>query len=132
MQMNLIERAVITRRRLLGTITGASLCLYKVPQVFGAVEFWNSKQPSEWTSEEMLQLTRKSPWAREALVEMKAGRQGGYGNSGGGIGGELGVPGGIGGRGAGGGPTPIDIGGERNRDRRGQNSGPARSRGSDA
>jgi hypothetical protein len=133
MQMNSIERTVISRRRLLGTITGASLCFYKVPQAFGAVEFWNNKDPSEWTTEEVLQLTRRSPWAKDARVEMRAGRQGGYGNSGGGIGPEIGgVPGGIGGRGIGGGPTPIDIGGDRNRDRRGQNSGQARGRDSDA
>src|SRR5580698_3627358 len=37
-------------------------------QLFGASQFWNKKEPSAWTSEEVLQLATKSPWAMVARV----------------------------------------------------------------
>jgi hypothetical protein len=32
---------------------------------FAASDFWNRKQPSEWTEEEVHRLMNKSPWAKE-------------------------------------------------------------------
>ena len=85
-------------------------------------EFWNKKDPSQWTSEEIDQLTSKSPWAKEVTAQFAAGEEdgsrrggqtgGGYPGGGGGGGGSVGMPrigiGGIGiglpgGRGRGGG-----------------------------
>jgi|HubBroStandDraft_6_1064221.scaffolds.fasta_scaffold114517_2 hypothetical protein len=43
-------------------------------QLFGASQFWNKKEPSAWTSEEVLQLATKSPWAMVARVLPNPGR----------------------------------------------------------
>ena len=39
-----------------------------------AAEFWNKKNPSAWTSDEILQLATKSPWAKTARVLPSPGR----------------------------------------------------------
>lgn len=73
-------------------------------------DFWNKKDPAEWTGAEKDQLTNKSPWAKEVTVSTPA-QQNGM-NRGGGMGGGypgMGYPGGMGGgrRGGGGGmPGP--------------------------
>ncbi len=51
-------------------------------------DFWNKKDPGEWTSEEKDKLTTKSPWAKEVAGSVTpAGGQRGYGGGGGGGGG---------------------------------------------
>jgi hypothetical protein len=66
-----------------------------------ASDFWNKKDPSEWTSEEVSQLTSKSPWAKEVSANSTAtgGQRGMGGGSGGGGGmgggrrrGQVGMP----------------------------------------
>jgi hypothetical protein len=42
--------------------------------LFGASEFWNKKDPSAWTSDEVLQLATRSPWAKTGRVLPKPGR----------------------------------------------------------
>ena len=37
-------------------------------------DFWNAKDPSEWTSAEIEQLTTKSPWAKEVTASGPADR----------------------------------------------------------
>jgi hypothetical protein len=75
-------------------------------------DFWNKKDPSEWTGAEKDQLTNKSPWAKEVNVSTPAqqNRGGGMGQPGGYPGtGYPGMGGGMGGgrRGGGGGmPGP--------------------------
>jgi hypothetical protein len=49
-------------------------------------DFWNKKDPAEWTGAEIDQLTNKSPWAKEVTVY--AGMQNGTGR-----GGPMGYPG---------------------------------------
>ena len=68
-------------------------------------DFWNKKDPSEWTGAEIDQLTNKSPWAKELSVS--SGGQGGMSRGMGG--GGMGIPG-MGGGGMGrrrGGGTPA-------------------------
>jgi hypothetical protein len=43
---------------------------------FASREFWNEKQPSEWTGEEIELLLNKSPWAKEAAVSYYGGQNG--------------------------------------------------------
>lgn len=38
-------------------------------------EFWESKEPAEWSSDEKLILLGQSPWAREGIVRFEAGKQ---------------------------------------------------------
>ncbi len=77
-------------------------------------DFWNKKQPADWSAEEIQQLTTHSPWAKEVTAESSqggggmGGRGGGWGGGGGGwggggMGGGGGWGGGMGGRGRGGG-----------------------------
>jgi hypothetical protein len=87
--------------------------------VFGASDFWNKKESSAWSEEELQQLKTKSPWAKKIHAELAGGganRGGGGGgadsgggsgsfggDSSGGSGGRGGGGGGRGGRGGGGG-----------------------------
>ncbi len=42
--------------------------------LFGASDFWNKKNASAWTSDEILQLAKNSPWAKTARVLPNQGR----------------------------------------------------------
>lgn len=60
------------RRRFLITALGAGIALTHAAPLFAA-EFWNAKDPSAWTEDEVLMLVSKSPWARAAVPEVKGG-----------------------------------------------------------
>jgi hypothetical protein len=100
----------LSRRQWLGAAAGAFSFLCLTRTGFGASDFWNKKSPGDWSSEELLVLTTRSPWAQSARVEFKA-RGGGETNTRGGrevdrgngisVGGAPGAPGGRG-RGGGG------------------------------
>ncbi|HWF11664.1 MAG TPA: hypothetical protein VG297_24520 [Bryobacteraceae bacterium] len=69
--------------------------------LLAASGFWNKKDPAEWTSDEILQLATRSPWATKARVLPKPGRdKGSTGTFGPDVGGGRG-----GGRGTG--PEPL-------------------------
>src|SRR5579863_6369861 len=36
-----------------------------------AAEFWNAKDPSTWTEDEIVMMTTKSPWVREAIPNIR-------------------------------------------------------------
>ncbi len=125
---------MITRRQ-------AILFGFEIPGVFAGVrawaapasEFWNSKDPSEWSDEEVGRLLTDSPWAKKVAAEfdfasagrgsaeergVRGGMGGGMGGMGGGMGGGgMGGRGGMGGGGMGapgGGVTgPAAQGGQR-------------------
>jgi hypothetical protein len=92
---------ILTRRSAL-TLAGACLVPYKG---LYASEFWDKKDPSQWTGEEIDRLTTKSPWAKSVTAQYAPGsNQGGYGQgqgggyprNGGGMGGGgigMGIPG---------------------------------------
>jgi hypothetical protein len=90
-----------TRRSLL-TFAGASLLPWRN---LHAADFWNKKDPSQWTGEEIDELTSRSPWAKPVTAQFAPGsNNGGNGQGGGGYprGGGMGGPGiGIGGIGIG-------------------------------
>ncbi|HLY18129.1 MAG TPA: hypothetical protein VKR61_12945 [Bryobacteraceae bacterium] len=118
-----------TRRGLLMVAAGASaqpwFRLYA-----GNSDFWNKKEPAEWSSEEIDKLLTKSPWAKEVTASSAAmsrpyggaspgdpgvGGGGGYPAGGGGYPGGGGMGGGGRGMGGGrrgggqGGPMPISY-----------------------
>ncbi len=64
------SEAKLSRRGLIGRSIVAALCL--APEAWGGGEFWNKKQPAAWTTEEILELTTNSPWAKEIRVNLKA------------------------------------------------------------
>jgi hypothetical protein len=66
-------------------------------------DFWNKKDPSDWSRDEIEQLTSKSPWAKEVTANIPESR-GDYGGQGGGQSGGQGGPGGAPGGVWGGGP----------------------------
>lgn len=98
----------------------------------GSSDFWNRKEPAEWSSDEIDKLITKSPWAREVTASsVQLSRPyggagvptgdpgiggggvglpgGGYPGGGGMGGGGRGYPGGGGGRRGGAGPMPISY-----------------------
>ena len=75
--------------------------LSSVPTALLAGEFWQDKQPADWTGKEIGKLRSRSPWAKTATVNVKGGAGGMRSGMGrGGIGGPgTGGPGGMGGGG---------------------------------
>jgi len=63
----------MTRRRWVFAVS-AGFGLLSTAELFGASQFWNKKEPSAWTSDEVLQLATKSPWAITARVLPNRGR----------------------------------------------------------
>jgi len=63
----------MTRRRW-ATGIGTGLGLLATAELFGANQFWNKKEPSAWTTDEVLKLATKSPWAIVARVLPNPGR----------------------------------------------------------
>lgn len=94
---------VLTRRGVLALVAGA--CVTRWERLYGfSSDFWNKKDPGEWSSQEIEQLTSKSPWAKEVSAqanspdEREAGGMGGPGTAtGGGMGGPRMGGGGMGG-----------------------------------
>ncbi|HEY3825003.1 MAG TPA: hypothetical protein VGL82_10605 [Bryobacteraceae bacterium] len=75
------QYALMTRR---GWVAAASagFGFVAASELFGASDFWNKKDPSAWTSDEILQLATRSPWARTGQVLPKPGRdRGSFGRS---------------------------------------------------
>jgi hypothetical protein len=106
------SRLILSRRGALWLVAGGGLAAGS--RLYGSnPDFWNKKEPSEWTREEIERLTEKSPWAKEVSVQRPV-QEGGRdaGQTGGGTGwpggggtgsprvGGLGIPG-IGGMGGG-------------------------------
>jgi hypothetical protein len=57
----------------------AGLLLCAVESLPAASDFWNKKDSSAWSSDEIMQLATKSPWARDARVLPRPGRdRGGF------------------------------------------------------
>jgi hypothetical protein len=50
-------------------------------QAYPAKEFWNEKNPSDWTAEEVDLMLNKSPWARVATISYYGGQNGPLSNS---------------------------------------------------
>src|SRR5579872_6500745 len=97
----------LTRRGVLTLAGGAGIAAWS--RLYGSnSDFWNKKEPAEWTSAEVDQMITKSPWAKETNAQYSHDRSdgadpdsgGGYPGGGGGgypSGGGGGYPGGGGG-----------------------------------
>lgn len=59
------------RRRFLTGALGSGLAMAGASRMFAGQQFWNAKDPSMWTEEEIVILTTKSPWARLAAADVK-------------------------------------------------------------
>lgn len=96
----MLQNTGLSRRGLLmlaGAAAQSRIRLYA-----GGSDFWNKKEPAEWSSEEIDKLVTKSPWARQVTASSAAMSRGygGNGGSGSGSGGGIGDPG-VGGGGGG-------------------------------
>lgn len=102
------ERVVLTRRGVLTLAAGAGIAGWGRLYAFSS-DFWNKKEPAEWSSQEIEQLTTKLPWAKETSAQYSRDSSDQSGYPGGGGGG--GYPGGGGGGGYPGGGYPGGGGG---------------------
>jgi hypothetical protein len=59
------------RRRFLMGALGSGLALTHASEAFAGAEFWNAKDPSAWTEDEIVIITSKSPWVREAVPNIR-------------------------------------------------------------
>jgi hypothetical protein len=76
------QRSTMTRRKFVGTAPGVGFSLWATADLLAASDFWNRKNPSAWTTDEILQLATKSPWAKAARVLPRPGRdRGSFDNS---------------------------------------------------
>ena len=46
------------------------------PALFAGQPFWNRKAPQDWSSDEIIQLLSRSPWARETNLDFEAAEGG--------------------------------------------------------
>jgi hypothetical protein len=70
---------MITRRRaILGIGLGSSLAAWG----FAPGEFWDDKQPAEWSEKDVQRILTKSPWAKGVNLEMDFGAMEGPGMGG--------------------------------------------------
>lgn len=100
------ETLRLTRRSVLLLASGyGAVC--RLPLLASSSDFWNKKEPSEWSSEEIDHLATKSPWAKEVTASSPQMSRG-YDSGGSGRGGNTG---GMGDPGIGGGGTGYPGGG---------------------
>ena len=86
--------------------TAAVIALISGSAILLAGEFWQDKQPSDWTDKDVQRLVTKSPWAKPASLSFNPDRMAGMGRQGG-----MGGRGGMGGPGMGGGMGGPGMGG---------------------
>ena len=117
------DMLALTRRGALMLAAGACVTGWQQRLDAFTADFWNKKEPAEWSAQEIELLTSKSPWSKEVSAHFArdeseqsgcTGGGGGYPGGGGGMGGPriggmgggrggMGGPGGMGGGGMGGG-----------------------------
>src|SRR4029077_5116405 len=97
------DTLALTRRGALMLAAGACVTGWRRLDAFNS-DFWNKKEPAEWSAQEIEQLTTNSPWSKEVSAHFardeseQSGPCGGYPGGGGGYpGGGGGYPGGGGG-----------------------------------
>ncbi|HYW44435.1 MAG TPA: hypothetical protein VE959_16350 [Bryobacteraceae bacterium] len=83
---------ILTRRALV--LAGCGIAAWRPLDAAGSGEFWDKKEPSQWSSEEIARLTTKSPWAKEVSATVVPGEEGRGENQGGGYPNGGGYPGG--------------------------------------
>jgi hypothetical protein len=59
---------ILTRRNAI-RLAGVAIAPWSVFRAFAASDFWNTKDPDAWTSDEIAKLLKKSPWAKEVTGE---------------------------------------------------------------
>lgn len=68
-------------RRTRRDFIAAGLCFGAAEPLLRASGFWNKKDSSAWSTDEIMQLATKSPWARDARVLPRPGRDRGHNES---------------------------------------------------
>jgi hypothetical protein len=60
------------RRRFLIGGLGSGVTLMHASRMLAGTPFWNAKDPSAWTEDEIVALTSKSPWVKEAVPNIRS------------------------------------------------------------
>jgi hypothetical protein len=61
--------AIVSRRRFIARSAGMGFLAGNLPSAFGAADFWNKKEPGEWSGSDIHMLITRSPWAKEVRIE---------------------------------------------------------------
>jgi hypothetical protein len=60
--------SILTRRNWI-LLTGTGVASWSGIYGFGGKQFWETKEPAEWTADEIAKLLMKSPWAKAVSAE---------------------------------------------------------------
>ncbi len=69
-------KSMISRRKLFLLTAGAGSFCKNVPELWAGTPFWERKPSTQWTEEELRQLTTRSPWAKETNLDFEAAEGG--------------------------------------------------------
>ncbi len=64
-----IDRHRLNRRGFIALSAGTGVLFGNLQLAFGASDFWNKKEPAEWSASDIHMLTSRSPWAKEVRIE---------------------------------------------------------------
>ena len=67
----MLQHPGLTRRGLLMLAGGAGV-QSRLRLYAGSSDFWNKKEPAEWSADEIDKLVTKSPWARQVTASSAA------------------------------------------------------------
>lgn len=62
----------VSRRNLIRFSAALTPWLYFASKAQGSGDFWNKQAPSTWTSDQVVLLSTRSPWAKETRIDFKA------------------------------------------------------------
>ena len=100
-------------RRTVFNLAAAAFCVPVINAwAFAKSDFWNQKDPSQWSDAERDRILTNSPWARKATITFERGKDDGLSEGGGGPMGGMGGGGSMGGMGGGGRGGPPMGGGD--------------------
>lgn len=66
--------SILTRRNWI-LLAGAGVASWSGVYGFGGKQFWETKEPAEWTADEIAKLLMKSPWAKAVSAERSKTRK---------------------------------------------------------
>jgi len=64
-----------TRRTFLSAMAAVATADYLAPMLLAATGFWNKKPSTDWSTDEIMQITSRSPWAHETNLDFESAEE---------------------------------------------------------